>query len=42
MKAERSKVLLIYTGGTIGMISSPDEKSLKPFKNINMELFSNL
>ena len=31
MKAECSKVLLIYTGGTIGMISSPDEKSLKPF-----------
>ena len=26
-----SKVLLIYTGGTIGMIKDPETRALKPF-----------
>ena len=28
---KKSKVLLLYTGGTIGMIENPLELSLKPF-----------
>ena len=28
---KKSKVLLLYTGGTMGMIENPLELSLKPF-----------
>ena len=31
MKMEKGKVLLIYTGGTIGMIHDPESGELKPF-----------
>jgi L-asparaginase len=31
MNNQKSKVLLIYTGGTIGMIQEPESLSLKPF-----------
>lgn len=31
MKQERSSILLIYTGGTIGMKEDPIEQTLKPF-----------
>lgn len=31
MKDDRSKILIIYTGGTIGMIQDPNKKTLKPF-----------
>ena len=27
----RPKILLVYTGGTIGMIENPDTRSLQPF-----------
>lgn len=52
MKQKRPKVLLVYTGGTIGMINDPNTGSLKPFdfkslslqipelKNFNVELSS--
>ena len=34
------KILVIYTGGTIGMMVDPDSKALKPFefKNIHQQL----
>ena len=34
------KVLVIYTGGTIGMMMDPEDKALKPFefKNIRQQL----
>jgi|TARA_B110001450_G_scaffold129437_1_gene121684 L-asparaginase len=37
---KKSKVLLLYTGGTIGMIENPVESSLKPFNfdQITMEV----
>ena len=31
MKDHRPKILIIYTGGTIGMIEDPVSKVLKPF-----------
>ncbi len=31
MKAEQPSILIIYTGGTIGMINDPANGSLKPF-----------
>ena len=31
MKKKRSNILIIYTGGTIGMIMDPAKKALKPF-----------
>ncbi len=31
MSAKKPKILLIYTGGTIGMIENPDTKALEPF-----------
>jgi L-asparaginase len=31
MKKDESKILIIYTGGTIGMIQDPNKKTLKPF-----------
>ncbi|MDE6786513.1 MAG: asparaginase domain-containing protein, partial [Muribaculaceae bacterium] len=31
MSIKKPKILLIYTGGTIGMIENPDTKALEPF-----------
>lgn len=31
MKDQRPKILIIYTGGTIGMIENPETKALQPF-----------
>ena len=31
MSAKRPRILLIYTGGTIGMIEDPESHSLRPF-----------
>lgn len=31
MSAKKPRILLIYTGGTIGMIENPDTKALEPF-----------
>lgn len=40
MKADKSSILIIYTGGTIGMIKDADNGSLKPldFNNIMMQI----
>ena len=37
---EKPKVLVIYTGGTIGMMMDPEDKALKPFefRNIRQQL----
>ena len=39
-KEKMQKVLVIYTGGTIGMMMDPEDKALKPFefKNIRQQL----
>lgn len=34
--SDRPKILLIYTGGTIGMIENPDTKALQPFDFSNL------
>ena len=31
MSSQRPRILIIYTGGTIGMIEDPETKTLKPF-----------
>ena len=31
MSSKKSSILIIYTGGTIGMIMDPEKKALKPF-----------
>jgi L-asparaginase len=31
MKPDQTAILLIYTGGTIGMVQDPKEGTMKPF-----------